>query len=201
MNNNQKSVLIKKYENRRLYNVNEKKYISIEDVRNLIIEGYDVVVVEKKTGKDITRQVLLQAILDMSPERIDAFPVVFLKFLIKSPSPMLNDYFRNFFVNQLEMYLGNREKYLEGLNNIQKTMFPNSKPGFFNNPFTSFFNNPFMKKNNNSEENIDSNLNEDEELPPEDINNDENEDELDELKKMMKHMADKISNLESKKRK
>lgn len=56
--------IIKKYPNRRLYDTGVSRYITLEDVKNLILTNTDLVVIEKKTGADITRSVLLQVISD-----------------------------------------------------------------------------------------------------------------------------------------
>ena len=54
--------IIKKYPNRRLYDTEQSRYITLEDIRKLILEAADVVVIDKKSGDDITRSVLLQVI-------------------------------------------------------------------------------------------------------------------------------------------
>ena len=55
---------IKKYPNRRLYDTHLSKYITLDDVRELVINHVDLRVVDAKTGEDITRPVLLQIILE-----------------------------------------------------------------------------------------------------------------------------------------
>ena len=56
--------IIKKYPNRRLYDTEISSYVTLEDVRQLIIDGESFEVREAKTGKDLTRQVLLQIIAE-----------------------------------------------------------------------------------------------------------------------------------------
>ncbi|MGE0387374.1 MAG: polyhydroxyalkanoate synthesis repressor PhaR [Gammaproteobacteria bacterium] len=56
--------IIKKYPNRRLYDTAESKYITLEDVRKLVIDDVPFTVIDKKTGEDITRTILLQIILE-----------------------------------------------------------------------------------------------------------------------------------------
>src|SRR5690606_37981525 len=50
--------VIKKYPNRRLYDTEESRYIRLADVRNLVLEDVAFVVIDKKTGNDITRSIL-----------------------------------------------------------------------------------------------------------------------------------------------
>ncbi len=55
---------IKKYPNRRLYDTVESRYITLGDVRKLVIDRIDFVVVDKKTQEDITNSILLQVIAE-----------------------------------------------------------------------------------------------------------------------------------------
>jgi polyhydroxyalkanoate synthesis repressor PhaR len=55
---------IKKYPNRRLYDTLESRYITLQDVRKLVIDRVDITVVDKQTQQDITRSILLQVIAE-----------------------------------------------------------------------------------------------------------------------------------------
>ena len=55
---------IKKYPNRRLYDTVESRYITLADIRRLVLERIDFVVIDKKTQGDITRSILLQVIAE-----------------------------------------------------------------------------------------------------------------------------------------
>ncbi len=56
--------VIKKYPNRRLYDTVESRYITLADIRRLVVERIDFVVVDKKNGAEITRSILLQVIAE-----------------------------------------------------------------------------------------------------------------------------------------
>ena len=56
--------IIKKYPNRRLYDTEISSYVTLEDVRQLIIEGESFEVRDSRSGKDLTRAVLLQIIAE-----------------------------------------------------------------------------------------------------------------------------------------
>ena len=56
--------VIKKYPNRRLYDTVESRYITLADIRRLVIERIDFVVTDKKTQSDITHSILLQVIAE-----------------------------------------------------------------------------------------------------------------------------------------
>ncbi|MGQ0833557.1 MAG: polyhydroxyalkanoate synthesis repressor PhaR [Gammaproteobacteria bacterium] len=56
--------VIKKYPNRRLYDTVESRYITLADIRKLVVDRVDFVVIDKKTQEDITRSILLQVIAE-----------------------------------------------------------------------------------------------------------------------------------------
>jgi polyhydroxyalkanoate synthesis repressor PhaR len=56
--------LIRKYVNRRLYDTAQSRYVNLDDLRELIIKGAQIRVVEQATGSDITTPVLLQIIAE-----------------------------------------------------------------------------------------------------------------------------------------
>ena len=59
---------LKKYPNRRLYNSTTSRYVTVEDVRKLVIDGESIEVVDAKGGEDITRSVLLQILAEQETE-------------------------------------------------------------------------------------------------------------------------------------
>ncbi|MBT78088.1 MAG: polyhydroxyalkanoate synthesis regulator DNA-binding domain-containing protein [Gammaproteobacteria bacterium] len=54
--------LIRKYVNRRLYDTSQSRYVNLEDIRQLILAGTEIKVIEQVTGEEITTTVLLQII-------------------------------------------------------------------------------------------------------------------------------------------
>ena len=56
--------LIKKYANRRLYDASQSRHITLDDIRELIVKGERIRVVEDKTGRESTRHILLQVIAE-----------------------------------------------------------------------------------------------------------------------------------------
>src|SRR5580765_2966828 len=93
-----KSRVIKKYPNRRLYDTDISSYITIEDVRQLIVDGEEFEVRDAKTGEDLTRQVLLQIIAEHEQ---DGEPVL--------TTPMLSQMIR-LYGDSMQGFMGN---YLE----------------------------------------------------------------------------------------
>jgi polyhydroxyalkanoate synthesis repressor PhaR len=58
----------KKYPNRRLYDIEESRYVTVEDLRKIVLSGESITVVDSKTAKDLTRTVLLQIISEQEGE-------------------------------------------------------------------------------------------------------------------------------------
>lgn len=56
--------VVKKYPNRRLYDTVESRYITLADIRRLVMDKIDFVVIDKKSQEDITRSILLQVIAE-----------------------------------------------------------------------------------------------------------------------------------------
>ena len=56
--------LLKKYPNRRLYDTQNSSYITLADVKQMVLTGQDFVVRDAKTSEDLTRTILLQIILE-----------------------------------------------------------------------------------------------------------------------------------------
>lgn len=56
--------VIKKYPNRRLYDTVESRYITLADIRRLVMDKVDFLVIDKKSQEDITRSILLQVIAE-----------------------------------------------------------------------------------------------------------------------------------------
>ncbi len=71
--------VIKKYPNRRLYDTVESRYITLADIRRLVVERIEFVVVDKKNNADITRSILLQVIAEQ--EHL-AEPILSQEFMI-----------------------------------------------------------------------------------------------------------------------
>ena len=59
-----KTLIIKKYENRRLYNTATSQYINQDQVAQMVRDGHDVRVVDAATGEDLTRLILAQIVVE-----------------------------------------------------------------------------------------------------------------------------------------
>ena len=76
--------VIKKYPNRRLYDTVESRYITLADIRKLVIDRIDFIVIDKKTQGDITRSILLQVIAEQEHSTEPVMSRDFLSQIIRS---------------------------------------------------------------------------------------------------------------------
>jgi len=76
--------LIKKYPNRRLYDTQTSSYITLADVKQLVLDQEEFKVVDAKNGEDLTRQILMQIILEEEQEGQPMFTPPVLSQIIRS---------------------------------------------------------------------------------------------------------------------
>jgi len=77
-----KAIVIKKYENRRLYDSTNSRYVNLDEVAQMVRDGYDVQVVDAATGEDLTRLVLTQIIVEHAKDPGSAFPLDVLRQMV-----------------------------------------------------------------------------------------------------------------------
>jgi len=133
-----KEILIKKYDNRRLYCVEEAKYVSLTEIREFLQRGDKVKVVEKTTGKDITKYILMQVLLE---ERYELLPTYFYQMILQSPPEAIDSFFKKFFPWMMDIYKGYQEGNYTMPQIPQMPSMPFQTP-WMQNPFQ--MPNPFM---------------------------------------------------------
>ena len=79
---NPKSILIKKYENRRLYDATNSRYVNLDEVAKMMQNGDSVRVVDATTGEDITRLILTQIIVEDAKTPDSSFPLDVLRQMV-----------------------------------------------------------------------------------------------------------------------
>jgi len=75
--------VLKKYPNRRLYDTQTSSYITLADVKTMVLTGQDFVVRDAKTGDDLTRAILLQIILEEETGSVPMFSSQMLSQIIR----------------------------------------------------------------------------------------------------------------------
>ena len=89
---NSPQIELRKYPNRRYYDVTRSRHVTLEEIYSLIRSGRNVHVTDSKTGDDLTAKVLAQIILEHDPPKLGIFPVELLHQLIRTNEPIVRDF-------------------------------------------------------------------------------------------------------------
>ena len=85
-------VVVRKYENRRLYDTSSSRYVNLPEIAQLIREGAEVQVVDARTGEDITRVILTQIIHEDARQKKGDLPLPFLRELVVASDRAFRDF-------------------------------------------------------------------------------------------------------------
>jgi polyhydroxyalkanoate synthesis repressor PhaR len=99
-----KTVIIKKYGNRRLYDATHSRYINQNEVAQMVREGLDLQVVDAATGEDLTRLVLTQIIVENAKEPDSAFPLDILRQMVAASGRVTQETTLKYMKTVLDMY-------------------------------------------------------------------------------------------------
>ncbi len=97
-------IVIKKYENRRLYDSAQSRYVNLEDIAAMIRDGHDVQVVDAKSAEDLTRTILTQIIVDESKGKESGLPIDLLKQMIVSSQQARHQFLEWYFKSAIETF-------------------------------------------------------------------------------------------------
>ncbi|GJL81694.1 MAG: hypothetical protein DHS20C01_13280 [marine bacterium B5-7] len=103
--------VIKKYPNRRLYDTEQSKYITLADLRALIADDIDIEVQDANSGNDITRAILLQIINEQEAADQPLFTTEILTRMIRFYGGQSQGMFTDYLGRTLEMFLDQQHSY------------------------------------------------------------------------------------------
>lgn len=103
--------VIKKYPNRRLYDTEISSYITIEDVRQLIVDGEDFEVRDAKSGEDLTRQVLLQIISEHEGDGQPMLSTQLLSQIIRFYGDSLQGFMGSYLERSMTAFLEQQDQF------------------------------------------------------------------------------------------
>jgi polyhydroxyalkanoate synthesis repressor PhaR len=96
--------IIKKYPNRRLYDTAVSRYITLEDVRALVMQGVDFQVLDTSSNEDITRAILLQIMLEEESGGAPLFSAPMLAQIIRFYGGTLQGLFSRYLEESLQVF-------------------------------------------------------------------------------------------------
>jgi polyhydroxyalkanoate synthesis repressor PhaR len=97
-------IVIKKYENRRLYDTTNSRYVNLEDVAEMVRKDGEVQVVDAKTSEDITRTVLTQIIVEETKGHELGLPLELLRQLVLASDSARHQFLEWYLKNAMEAY-------------------------------------------------------------------------------------------------
>lgn len=110
--------VIKKYPNRRLYDTEISSYITIEDVRQLIVEGESFEVRDAKSGEDLTRQVLLQIIAEHEQDGEPMLSTQLLSQIIRFYGDSLQGFMGNYLERSMQVFLEQQQQFRQQVGSL-----------------------------------------------------------------------------------
>lgn len=106
-------ITIKKYSNRRLYDTESSKYITITQVSDMIKAMKDVKVVDANTDEDVTAYILTQIVLEEAKSKKALMPVPLLNMLIRYGDNILDEFFDKHLHKTIEHYINQKSAFDE----------------------------------------------------------------------------------------
>lgn len=109
---------IKRYSNRKLYDTEDKRYITLEQIAELVREGQDIKVIENQTGQDLTTVTLSQILLEQEKRKQGNIPKSFFMNLIQRSSTSVVDFWRKNVLTHFDSSLLSEENIDENVDKL-----------------------------------------------------------------------------------
>jgi polyhydroxyalkanoate synthesis repressor PhaR len=105
--------LIKKYPNRRLYDTKTSTYITLSDVKQLVLENESFKVVDAKSAEDLTRSILLQIILEEESGGVPMFSSTMLAQVIRFYGHAMQGMMGSYLEKNIEVFMEVQDRMAE----------------------------------------------------------------------------------------
>ncbi|MBA2492991.1 MAG: polyhydroxyalkanoate synthesis repressor PhaR [Gammaproteobacteria bacterium] len=110
--------IIKKYPNRRLYDTEVSRYITVADVRELVMRGGEFKVVDANSNADITRPTLLQIIMEQEAGGEPLFTADILSKMIRFYGDSVQGVFSSYLEKSLELFVEQQSQLQRQVRNM-----------------------------------------------------------------------------------
>lgn len=110
--------IIKKYPNRRLYDTAISRYITLEEIRQLVIDGVPFRVEDKRSRDDITRSILLQVISEREENGTPIFTNELLQFIIRYYGDPMQASITRYLELSLRLFAEHQQHFTEQLRSV-----------------------------------------------------------------------------------
>lgn len=105
--------VLKKYPNRRLYDTQTSSYITVQDVKEMVLRAVEFQVQDAKTGEDITRSILLQIILEEETAGVPMFSTPMLANIIRFYGHAMQGMMGHYLEHNLQAFADLQQKFSE----------------------------------------------------------------------------------------
>jgi polyhydroxyalkanoate synthesis repressor PhaR len=99
-----KPVIIKKYENRRLYDATNSRYVNLDEIARMVRDGEELKVVDAASGEDLTRLILTQIIVEDAKEPDSTFPLDILRQMVVASGKATQENMVKYMKSVVDMY-------------------------------------------------------------------------------------------------
>ncbi len=113
--------VIKKYPNRRLYDTESSRYITLEDVRQLVLDGEEFIVKDVKSEEDLTRNILLQIIAEQEHSSEPLFSAEALSHIIRLYGNSIQSVAADFLQNSIDLFVNQQGEMHKQLRSVAAT--------------------------------------------------------------------------------
>jgi len=110
--------IITKYANRRLYDSEESRYVTLIDIRRLVKDKIDFIVWDRKSGIDITRTILLQVITDLERTGHSIMSRKFLSQVIRSYDKVVPEFVTEYLEESMRFFMTQQKNLLKQINRV-----------------------------------------------------------------------------------
>ncbi len=104
-------LVLKKYSNRRLYDTRNSRYVTLEDVAQMIRSGEQVRIKDVATGEDVTAFILTQIVLEAAKRKNSLLPESVLHLIIRYGDNALDEFFEKYFQKTIHNYLATKAAF------------------------------------------------------------------------------------------
>lgn len=133
--------VIKKYPNRRLYDTDTSSYITLAEVKQMVMDSEPVVIKDAKTGEDLTRSILLQIILEEEAGGAPMFSEAVLANIIRFYGHAMQGYMGSYIEKNVQLFTDFQNKLAEQSHNASPeawSQFMRMQPPMMQNMMSSY---------------------------------------------------------------
>ena len=117
--------VVKKYPNRRLYDTQTSAYITLAEVKALVMQNEPIVVKDAKTGEDLTRSILLQIILDEEAGGAPMFTEAMLANIIRFYGHAMQGFMGSYLERNVQMFTEMQGRFADQMKGATPEMWRN----------------------------------------------------------------------------